>query len=1461
MRTLSLPMERRGLVKICLFAALALLLVPAGAMSAGAKRHAVRTPRAAAFGRLAAPTLSRPLPQSTPPHVSSSRARHRGPRVRAGRTLHCRPAYVTKPCVALMRRARAIGRRIKAARQRNIHASASRRSHGARQGARARMATTPVYPPSQTVTTAHGDTLTIDTVRPGYQWGTTSFAADYHNSTEWVACFGSPTLYPGDGYAPCAHETFNDVQTGTETTNNDSSVDIEYDACGNVVSSSQGFGWALISSPDRMRSGGYIGGEDDYVNIPPACPGLWTMVYSYTQTFNDGDSATVTVEGTYFVNPAQYVGSTETQGGGNPTETGCTQSCTGDPVNTFSGDYAETITDLSIPGRGPDLAMERTYSSLAAAAGKSSILGSGWAFNYGMSLAVDAASGNVTITEGNGSQTSFASDLNGGYVAPGRVLAKLAHNADGTYTYTVRARTIFTFNSAGKLMAIADLNGEKTTLAYSASGQLATATDGAARTLTFAYNGAQLASVTDSSGRKVLYAYNAAGDLTDVTDVRLGVWSYTYNAAHLMQTRKDARGNLVMTNTYDAAGRTLTQADGLNHQTTFSYNADPSTFTRVTDANNHATDYEYTNGMLMRMTRAAGTAKAATWNYTYDLHGSLGRTSVTDPNNHTSTFTYDDYGNQTGSTDPFGKTTSSSYDTLNDLTGHTDANGNSTSYTFDGKGNMLTESRSLNGTTAQVVTYTHGTAAHPGDVTAVKDPLGNSRTMTYVAATGDLASSTDGVGNKTTYSYNNLGERLTMVSPRGNVRNGTPAQFTTTYTYDAAGNQLTRSDPLGHKTVSTYDKDGNVATVTDPANHVTSYDYDVNNRRTKITRADTSTLQTTYDNVGNPLTQVNAAGKTTSYTYDELDHMLSATDPLNRATNYVFDGIGNVKKVTDAAGRATTYTYDAADRLTNVTYSDGTTPNVAYGYDAGGRRTSMTDGTGSTTYTYDALSRLTKTVNGRGGTTTFGYDIADHQTSLTYPNAKIVTRTYDVAGRTASITDSLGGKTTFAYDADSHLTTTTFPNTSKNVDTSTFNNAGEQTGVSMTKGNTALASVSYARSPLGQVTSDTPVGLPGAAQTYTYNSLNELTQAGTKTYAYDAGSNPTTLASVSGYTYDVANQLTQSPSASYTYNALGERTKVTPAAGTATTYGYDQASRLTSATTSSTTTYAYDGDGLRFSKTVSGTRTDFSWDVSGNLPQLLSDGQVNYVYGPNGLPLEQITNAGVVTYYHHDQLGSTRMLTSSAGVATGTFSYDAYGNLAGSTGTQTTPFGYSGQYTDAETGFLYLRKRYYDPLTGQFLTRDPLGLGGGDQDLYGYGLRDPLNRRDLQGLSALSDFADQYMPKLMEAVNDQDGDEAKDMMFDVGMVIFYQYEMQIAYDTENLEAVYNYTRMYQMSYAQLAQKLGAVAMVAAIFKLKNRTKPQNILMIVENLWKSGVLTLKQPIDYEPDPCDDPAVAA
>jgi RHS repeat-associated protein len=128
---------------------------------------------------------------------------------------------------------------------------------------------------------------------------------------------------------------------------------------------------------------------------------------------------------------------------------------------------------------------------------------------------------------------------------------------------------------------------------------------------------------------------------------------------------------------------------------------------------------------------------------------------------------------------------------------------------------------------------------------------------------------------------------------------------------------------------------------------------------------------------------------------------------------------------------------------------------------------------------------------------------------------------------------------------------------------------------------------------------------------------------------------------------------------------------------------------------------------------------------------LLKDGTTAYVYGPGDLPLEQVSGTST-NYFHHDQLGSTRIVTDSSGTTQATYTFDPYGNLSASTGTVANPFLFTGQYRDSESGLYYLRARYYDPVTGQFLSRDP--ITSTTRQPYSYVSGSPLNRTDPTGL-------------------------------------------------------------------------------------------------------------------------------
>ena len=106
-----------------------------------------------------------------------------------------------------------------------------------------------------------------------------------------------------------------------------------------------------------------------------------------------------------------------------------------------------------------------------------------------------------------------------------------------------------------------------------------------------------------------------------------------------------------------------------------------------------------------------------------------------------------------------------------------------------------------------------------------------------------------------------------------------------------------------------------------------------------------------------------------------------------------------------------------------------------------------------------------------------------------------------------------------------------------------------------------------------------------------------------------------------------------------------------------------------------------------------------------------------------------------VRHYHTDQVGSTVALTDQAGAVIGRVEYSAYGMVSYREGDTNTPFLYNGSYgimTDAESGLLNMRARYYHPWLGHFTSPDPVGFSGG-LNWYAYASGNPINFADPSG--------------------------------------------------------------------------------------------------------------------------------
>jgi RHS repeat-associated protein len=1009
----------------------------------------------------------------------------------------------------------------------------------------------------------------------------------------------------------------------------------------------------------------------------------------------------------------------------------------GHPVNCATGELWHRIVDLSIPGHGLGLSLTQTYSSMRAA--QDGPLGFAWTHSYNMALTF-MGDGSVNVLEEGGSVITFIPNGSGGYAGPSWVFATFAKNGDGSYTFRRKDQTSFTFSAAGQLTKEQDRNGYATTMSY-AGGELVSVTDSSQRQLQLQYSGSHLVKAIDPIQRAVSFGYDASGNLTSITDVGGAVTRMTYDTNHLLLTMTDPNGGVVK-NQYDASNRVSSQTDAMGRTATWSYTTGTTT---VIDPRGNATKQTYQSGRLVSLTQAFGTAQAATWTMTYD-QTNFGLTSVTDPNGHVTEYRLDPLSNVLSTTDPLGRTWSFTYDGSNNLTSATDPLGATTRLTYDTYGNLTSVAKPLDSTSLVGVTLTYD-PSHPGDVVSAKDPNGNS--WQYLRDQyGDITRATDPIGNSSTYTFDQAGRVIKTVSARGNAPGSNPADFRTTYSYDAYNDVVEMVDPLGNKTDRQYDGNGNLTGITDPNGHVTKIAFDLNNEPLAGTRADGAQVQNVYDAGGNLIQQIDALGHTTTYAYDALNQLAATTDPLGRVTRRVYDAGGNVIATTDPAGQTTSYAYDAANELTAITYSDGKTPSASFAYDKDGRRIGMADGTGSTSYSYDAIGRLTQSVSGSGAKVAYAYDLNGNLLKLTYPDGSQVVRTYDTASRLGTVTDWLGHQTKFAYDQDGNLTAQTYPN--RTTATFSYDTAGRLTQIT-DSGPMGQISFMEGRDSVGQLTSERVAGEPPYGPVnYAYDPANRLASANygglQLSYQYDAADRLTQITHslgnqslVSALTYDNAGQLLslttswnsmQLRKLQFSYDANGNRTQSTDQAGNSTSYGFDQANRLTAY--GGKATYAYNGDGLRMSKTVGTAAEAFTGVCSGQLPLLIQDGATRYVTGSGGAPLEQIASDGTVRYYHQDALGSTRALTNASGHLDSIYLYDAYGNTIAFTGSRTpNPFQFAGAYTDAESGLQYLQSRYYDPSTAQFLSRDPIEPV--TRQPYAYAANNPLNMTDPSG--------------------------------------------------------------------------------------------------------------------------------
>lgn len=779
----------------------------------------------------------------------------------------------------------------------------------------------------------------------------------------------------------------------------------------------------------------------DFPNPYDNNPNLWTTAYvAQTWLTEDGgagkkpltydDLVDIQASSKNYVKPtgSGIISEKEIAGGKNLSEK-CAQSCVGDPVNMGTGEFFETMTDLSFDGYGLNASASRTFSTI-----RKDILGPlgyGWNPHTQMSVISENNLPNlsddsvITVNQENGSIVSFHKLNDGTYETGSKSQATLTFDKiTGKYTFTREKTQVFTFDSAGKLLTQQDEFGNILTYSYNGAN-LSTLSDSRGNKLTYAYTSNNLLStITGQNGQKVTYGYNTSKKLlTSVKDSRGVSYVYTYDNSRRVKTLTNALGGIT-TNSYDGQNRVTAQKDPLGHVLKFSYDGTSLDQTvTITAPDASKTQEIYDSGQLVQRTLGYESDDTRTWKYYYDTSGNI--ISTINPDTTHTGGTYDPFGNMLTSTDERGNVTRFTYNEDNKVLTVTNALGNTLTNSYDTMGNLLT-STDPQGNVTSFVYNSDGTLLKATDARgnlSDTNPDDYSTSFSYNLK-GLLTQTVDAQGNKTTQEFDSLGRVQSTVIPLGYVQGNDVGDYTTSATYNSLNLPVSVTDPLGNETSLTYDKMGNILSSQDALGNITSYTYDIIGNLLTMENALNQVTTYHYDSLSQVDNIIDADGKIFIITYDNAGRIVQAEDSLGRIAKQEWDSADNLVATIDADGYRTEYTFDASGNMRTSKDANGSI--ISYVYDSLNRVIQVRDAEGNLTKKeYDSLNRLVKNINSNGTTETISYDEVSNPVSTTNSAGKTQTWTYDSLNRKTSYTNETGQVTSYTYDEASQLSTET----------------------------------------------------------------------------------------------------------------------------------------------------------------------------------------------------------------------------------------------------------------------------------------------------------------------------------------------------------------------------------------------------------------------------------------------------
>ena len=627
---------------------------------------------------------------------------------------------------------------------------------------------------------------------------------------------------------------------------------------------------------------------------------------------------------------------------------------------------------------------------------------------------------------------------------------------------------------------------------------------------------------------------------------------------------------------------------------------------------------------------------------------------------------------------------------------------------YDEKGNVV-KSFTYNSLDSGSKFYTESEYAEDGSVTADMDATGEYKTKyEYVPGTNIVRTEVYPNGSKLSYGHD-LSDTVTSITQ-----------------------STEEGEENSNQTIYTCGK----ATEIRSGNNVVTYEYDHKGRITKVGLNGTDYLETKYSDGSGSNNDV----ITSKYVPREADNLSDIFEVTkNKHGDVICVKYGKANKAVDEPmlTEEYTYEYDGKFRVTKV--KKGSTDLEIYDYDTLDRETKHEFNGHIHKTEYGDYGEVEKEVIEYDGSTTdkteYTYSYSeDSARRLTGQTADGYTESYetDCLGRSRKVTQTLGGKTYSKrygyYKAGDHATNL--------INTIYYGKDGKTSGKE-----------TYTYDGMGNIVSVSRDGKQKKA--YTYDALNriisekDIDKSEEICYTYDNNGNILTKSvngAVTSYAYEEGtDRLTSYGAETIGYDGMGN-----PKSYRGSELTWEKGRRLTSIKEGpEEVTFGYDVFGQRNKKTAGGETTNYIYENGKLLRQITGSEVMTFIYGSEGIIGFKLGTSRYL--YRKNVFGDVEEIYDESGTLVGKYSYTAFGECEIETdvnGIATkNPIRYRGYYFDEETGFYYLKTRYYDPETGRFITIDDVSYLAPDTinglNLYAYCGNNPVMNVDPAGESLI----------------------------------------------------------------------------------------------------------------------------